>query len=179
MTQPESQLPPTGTFRATRAHLGKAMVVGSTFSSNWNVVDSAGNTALAFEYHMHLTSQEWRVTDGAGREIATMTRPAGHIHWTYEIRLASGAQMTFRKGSFAVVHESWRLEGTPQGDIDLEGDLTSHHFDYVDGQKNVVARASRPYVTVHDVFDIEVMGLDPVAAVCAAVALDAMEHTAR
>lgn len=117
--------------------------------------------------------------DASGQALATMTRPEAHMHATFDIRLESGSQMTMRKASFAFAHETWRLEGTAAGDIDLIGDIASHNFDFADSHGTVVARASRPWVSVHDAYDVEVMALDPITALCAVVALDAVEHDGR
>ncbi len=173
----DAQLPPPGTYRAQRSSVGAAMLGATAFSDSWKVVDSAGETCLSFQYHMHLTSQEWAVTDAHGNAVAKMTRPAGHIHWTYEIDLSAGGHVTFSKQSFAFTHETWRLQGTSSGDVDLNGDTTDHNFQFVDSSHNVLATVSRPWVSVSEAIDVEVSGLDPVIALCAVVALDATEHT--
>jgi uncharacterized protein YxjI len=179
MSESESNLPPANVLRARRAQLGAALALGSEFSNSWTVVNSAGATVFEFEYHAHLTSQEWKVKAGSGDQMATMVREEAHMHSTFQIDLASGEHLTLRKASFALVHESWRLEGTAQGDLDLTGDLSSHNFEFTDAQGTAVARASRPWVTMHDVYDIEVKTLDPVVAVCTVVALDCVEHEGR
>jgi uncharacterized protein YxjI len=175
----DTDAPAPGTYRAQRSSAAAALLGNSAFSDSWKVIDSSGATVLDFEFHPHLTSQEWRIKDASGSELGAMTRGAGHIHWTYEIQPAHGGAVTFSKQSFAFAHETWRLQGTAQGDVDLEGDLTNHNFTFVDASRTVLATVNRPWVSVKDTIDVQISGLDPLVALSAVIALDSMEHTSR
>jgi len=172
------KVPSPGTLRAQRTSAG-ARFLPAAFSDSWVVIDSTGATVLSFNYHVHVGSQEWQITDGQGSPVGIMTRSGAHLHWTYDISLNNGVRVSFSKTSFALAHEVWRLAGASSGDIELRGSLGDHSFEFLDLSGNVVAKSSRPWASLKEAIDVEIMGADATLALCAAIALDSTEHESK
>lgn len=167
--------PAAGSYRVRRTHVAEGALLGSGFSEGFAVSDSSGATVWSFGYRMHLGSQEWKVVDGSGAQVADLHHGA-HVHPQFELSGQGRPTVTIRKASFAPMHESWKVEGAAGGDLDVKGSWTDHDFAMTDSSGAVRAQVSRAWASVHDTFDVAVSGTDALTAVAAAVAIDATEH---
>ena len=139
------------------------------------VFDDTDAQIYHFKGHLTLPGQRWSMLDAAGTEVATLVRPALHIHPTFTLTRPGRADVVVRKANFSPVLESWRIEGSEDGDVDLHGDVLNHEFTFAkDGQD--VGTTTRRWVSITDAFALQVSGIDPVLAIAASVGIDAVEQ---
>ena len=167
---PDTSQLPTGAFLVRR---NLASLEG------YLVYDAAGEQVYRFKNHLAIAAARWTMLDAAGTEVATLVRPPMHLHPTFTVSRAGHPDVVIRKASFAPVHESWRLEGGEDGDVELVGDVLDHEFTFTAGNGRTVATASRRWVTFTDAYAVQASGLDPVLAIAAAVGIDSVEHDRR
>jgi len=144
-------------------------------SEGFVVKDESGATQFELKYKMHLDWQEWQVLDASGSVVAQMERHA-HVHPTFTIDRAGQGQVTVRKADFMPLKQTWKVEGLAGGDVTVGGSFTDHEFTFTDAAGSAVAEASRRWATMHEGYGVTVQGLDPVIAICAAVAMDVAEN---
>ena len=135
-----------------------------------------GATAWTVKFHMGLGKVTWTFEDPSGAAAATLVRPPMHVHPTFEVERPGRPAVTIRKANFMPVKETWRLEGTEDGDLDVTGDVADHEFSIADAQGRAVAQASRAWVTVRETYGVRCSGIDPVLAAATAIAIDVIEH---
>ena len=135
---PDVSALPTGAYLLRR---DRASIEG------YLVFDAMDAQVYQLEHHMGLTTSRWTMLDAAGTEVATIVQPPMHLHPTFTVARAGHPDVIVRKASFAPVHETWRLEGGEDGDIDVQGDILDHEFTFVAANGRTVATASRHWVT--------------------------------
>ena len=164
---PDVSALPTGAYLLRR---NRASIEG------YLVFDAMDVQVYRFKNHLSIASARWTMLDAAGTEVATMVQPPMHLHPTFRVARAGHPDVVVRKASFAPVHETWRLEGGEDGDIDVQGDILDHEFTFVAANGRTVATASRHWVTLTQAFTVQASGLDPVLAIAASVGIDAAEQ---
>jgi len=139
------------------------------------VYDSTDTQIYHFKGHLALRSQRSSIPVGTGFAVATVERPALHVHPTSTLSRPGRSDVVIRKANFSPVHESWRIEGAENGDVDLQGDVLNHEFAFEkDGQ--VVGTTTRRWVSVTDAYAVQVDGMDPVLAIATSVGIDSIEQ---
>ena len=97
-----------------------------------------------------------------------------HLHPTFTVLRPGRHDVTIRKATFAPIMETWRIEGSEDGDIDLHGDVLNHEFTFErDGR--AVGTTTRHWISLTDAYAVQANGMDPVLAIAAAVGVDAVE----
>ena len=119
---PDVSALPTGAYLLRR---NRASIEG------YLVFDAMDVQVYRFKNHLSIASARWTMLDAAGTEVATMVQPPMHLHPTFRVARAGHPDVVVRKASFARVHETWRLEGGEDGDIDVQGDILDHEFTFV------------------------------------------------
>lgn len=165
-TAPDVTQLPTGAYLVRRK-------MGSI--EGYLVFDDTDSQLYHFKGHLTLPGQRWSMLDAAGTEVATLVRPAMHIHPTFTLTRPGRSDVVVRKANFSPVRESWRIEGAEDGDLDLEGDFMNHEFTFEkDGR--AVGTTTRRWISVTDAFALQVTGMDPVLAIAASVGIDSVEQ---
>ncbi len=160
-----SQLP-TGAYLVRRKPAG---------IEGYLVYDDTDGQIYHFEGHLSFPAQRWSMLDVAGTEVATLQRPPLHVHPQFTLSRPDLADVVIRKANFAPVHESWRIEGAEDGDIDLRGDIFNHEFTFEKGGRDV-GTTTRRWVSVTDAFALQVSEMDPVLAIATSVGIDSIEQ---
>ena len=135
-----------------------------------------GTNRFSVKLHLGLGKEPWTFSAPDGTEAAVMVRPPMHAHPTFTLDRPGRATVTIRKANFAPMRESWRIEGTEIGDLDVSGDLADHEFAIADATGTVVGRASRAWASIRETYVVRCSGIDPVTAAAAAIAFDVIEH---
>lgn len=117
--------------------------------------------------------------DASEAQVAELVRPAMHVHPTFLLSRPARTDITIRKANFLPLKETWRIEGSEDGDLDVSGDIADHEFTLVDASGQVVATATQNWITFTDSFGIQVDGVDPVLVIAAAVGIDVIDHEQR
>lgn len=141
------------------------------------VYDASDTMVYHFKGHLAFPGARWSMLDAAGAEVATLARPAMHVHPTFTVDRPGRTEVTIRKASFAPFAQTWRIEGAEEGDIDLHGDVLNHEFTFEqDGR--TVGTTTRRWISVTDAYAVQASGMDPVLAIAAAVGVDGVmtEH---
>lgn len=139
------------------------------------VFDDTHTQVYRFKNHLSFPAQRWTMVDATGADVATLVRPPMHIHPTFTVSRVGHPEVVIRKAGLAPVHETWRIEGSEGGDINIAGDLLNHEFTFEkDGQ--TVGTVTRRWVSIADSYAVQATDLDPVLAVAAAVGIDSVEH---
>lgn len=136
-----------------------------------------GNDVQLYHFKGHLTfpGQRWSMLDAAGSEVASLIRPAMHIHPTFTVTRPGRSDVTIRKATFAPVIQTWRIEGAEDGDIDLHGDVLNHEFTF-ERDRRAVGTTTRRWISVTDAYAVQADGIDPVLAIAASVGIDSVEQ---
>jgi uncharacterized protein YxjI len=165
-TAPDVSQLPTGAYLVRR---NLASIEG------YLVYDSNDVQVFRFRGHVSFPSQRWSMEDAAGTDVATLVRPPLHIHPTFTVSRPGRSDVTIRKAGFAPVHESWRIEGAEDGDVDIQGDVLNHEFTFEqDGR--AVGTTTRRWISITDAYAVQVAGIDPVLAIATAVGIDDVER---
>lgn len=143
---------------------------------SYTVTSDDGTTVYAVKFHMHLSKLTWTFVDASGAEVATLVRPPMHAHPTFEVDRPGHEPVTVRKANFMPVRETWKVEGTELGDLDVSGNTTDHEFVVTDPSGATVAEASRKWATVLETYAVRCTGMPPELAAATAVAIDVVEH---
>lgn len=139
------------------------------------VYDGTDTQVYHFKGHLAFPGARWGMLDASGSEVASLVRPAMHIHPTFTVSRPGRADVTIRKANFAPIHETWRIEGAEDGDIDLHGDILNHEFTFEqDGRP--VGTTTRRWVSLTDAYAVQANGMDPVLAIAAAVGIDSVDN---
>lgn len=165
-TAPDVSQLPTGAYLVRR---NLASVEG------YLVFDSTDTQIYRFRGHVSFPSQRWTMQDAGGNDVATLVRPPMHIHPTFTVSRPGRSDVTIRKAGFAPIHESWRIEGAEDGDVDIQGDVLNHEFTFEqDGRP--VGTTTRRWISITDAYALQVGGMDPVLAIAASVGIDDIER---
>ena len=111
------------------------------------VVYSAESKVLSIH---HATT----VRDGQGREVAKITQKPLSLHETHDIEMADGEKIELRTELFHVMKDVIDLEGLGW---QLHGDVLEHNYEIVNKLGATIAAAHHKWVSVHDVYYIDVM----------------------
>jgi uncharacterized protein YxjI len=139
------------------------------------VYDDTDAQIYHFKGHLSFPAQRWSMLDGAGTEVATLQRPPLHVHPQFTLSRPGRSDVVIRKANFSPVRESWRIEGTEDGDIDLQGDILNHEFTFQENGRDV-GTTTRRWISVTDAFALQVNGMDPVLAIATSVGIDSVEQ---
>jgi uncharacterized protein YxjI len=138
------------------------------------VYDATDAQVYHFKGHLAFPGARWSMLDASGSEVAALARPAMHLHPTFTVTRPGRSEVTIRKASFAPIMETWRLEGSEDGDIDMHGDVLNHEFTFErDGR--AVGTTTRRWISLTDAYAVQANGMDPVLAIAAAVGVDSVE----
>ena len=143
---------------------------------SYTVTADDGSTVFDVKFHMHLSKLTWTFVDRAGAEVATLVRPPMHAHPTFEVDRPGHGPVTVRKANFMPVHETWKVEGTELGDLDVSGSLADHEFVVTDASGATVAEASRKWATLRETYAVRCSGMPAELAAATALAIDVVEH---
>ena len=150
---------------------------GGLVAEGFNVADEHGTDVLLLHYRLHGTTMTWSIVTPDDTERGRMEHPMMSMHPHFTIDRPGQATVTVRKANFALMHETWRIEGLECGDLDVHGDVANHEFTFTDAQGITQASASRAYLTLHEGYSVRTAGLDPLIAICAAIGLDVTENS--
>lgn len=110
------------------------------------------------------------IRDAEGRDVATLTHKPISLHETHDIAMASGETIELRTELFHFTDDVIHLEGLGW---ELHGDMLQHNYEIVDGEGRVLASAHHKWVSVHDVYFIDVLDESQIdRIVCVYVALE-------
>lgn len=143
------------------------------------VFDSNGAQLYHFKHHAAFGKERWTMHDASEAQVAELVRPAMHVHPTFVLSRPGRADVTIRKSNFMPLKETWRIEGSEDGDLDVAGDIADHEFTVVDQSGRIVATATQSWITLTDSFGIQVDGVDPVLVIAGAVGIDVIDHEHR
>jgi uncharacterized protein YxjI len=145
---------------------------------SFDVTDAGGAHAYGVKFHVEgLTKESWTFTDAAGQQVGKLTRAGVHVHPTFTLDRPGHGEVTIAKANFMPVQETWRVQGTELGDLDVNGNLVDHEYAVTAPDGSTVGQASRAWVTIRDTYGVTVDGVDPVVVLAAALAIDVIEHT--
>ncbi len=109
------------------------------------------------------------VRNAAGENIATITHKPISLHETHIIQFADGEDVEVRTEWFHVMKDVINLEGLGW---QMRGDILQHNYEFVDMRGGVLARTHQKWVSLHDVYYIDVLDesqLDRIVAVYVAL----------
>lgn len=152
----------------------KKSVAMPVFLSGFTVTDDAGATVFDVVSEKHLTSHQWDVKDAHGTVVATLRQHAA-LRPQFRIERPGQPEVILQEISVMPTRHNWRLQGVPGGDIEINGTISDHSFEFTDASGAVVAQTSRAWMTLHAAYGVRVSGLDPLLAVVAALGMDITE----
>ncbi|MFM7509705.1 MAG: LURP-one-related/scramblase family protein [Actinomycetota bacterium] len=145
---------------------------------SFDVTDAGGAHAYGVKFHVEgLTKESWTFTDAGGQQVGKLTRAGVHVHPTFALDRPGQGEVTISKANFMPVQETWRVQGTELGDLDVNGNLADHEYAVTSPDSVAVGHASRSWVTIRDTYGITVDGVDPVVVLATALAIDVIEHS--
>ena len=109
------------------------------------------------------------VRNAAGETIATIKHKPISLHETHIIELAGGEEAEVRTEWFHVMQDVIDLEGLGW---QMRGDILQHNYEFVNSLGGVLARTHQKWVSLHDVYYIDVQDesqLDKIVAVYVAL----------
>ena len=109
------------------------------------------------------------VRNAAGEPIATISHKPISLHETHIIEFADGEQVEVRTEWFHVMRDVIDLEGLGW---QLRGDVLQHNYEFVNQLGAVLARTHQKWVSLHDVYYIDVLDesqLDRIVAIYVAL----------
>ncbi len=104
-----------------------------------------------------------------GREVATITHKPISLHETHDVTFADGSVVEVRTEWFHVMRDVIDLEGLGW---QLRGDVLQHNYEFVNQLGAVIARTHQKWVSLHDVYYIDVIDesqLDRIVAIYVAL----------
>ena len=145
---------------------------------SFDVTDADGAHAYGVKFHLGgIAKESWTFTDAGGNEVGKLTRAGVHVHPTFTLDRPGHGEVTIAKANFMPVKETWRVQGTELGDLDVNGNLVDHEYTVSSPDGAAVGQASRAWVTIRDTYGVRVDGADPVVVLATALAIDVIEHT--
>jgi len=94
---------------------------------SFDVADADGAHAYGVKFHVEgLTKESWTFTDAAGNQVGKLTRAGLHVHPTITLDRPGQSEVRITKANFMRVQETWRVQGTELGDLDVSGNLADH-----------------------------------------------------
>ena len=118
------------------------------------VLDEADQVVYSVESKVFSIHHATTVKDAQGREVAQITQKPISLHETHDIVMADGEKIELRTEIFHVMKDVIDLEGVGW---QLHGDILEHDYEIVDRQGMTLARAHHKWVSVHDVYYIDVL----------------------
>ena len=152
----------------------KKSAVTPLFAAGFTVTDDSGATVFDVVSNKHIGSARWDVKDAQGTVVAELHQHAA-LRPQFRIERPGQPEITLQEISVMPTRHNWRLVGVPGGDIEINGTLSDHSFDFTDASGAVVAQTSRAWMSVHEAYGVRVSGLDPLLAVVAALGMDIAE----
>ena len=118
------------------------------------VLGEADQVVYSVESKVFSIHHATTVRDAQGREVAQITQKPLSLHETHDIVMTDGEKIELRTEIFHVMKDVIDLEGVGW---QLQGDILEHDYQIVDGRGMPLARAHHKWVSVHDVYYIDVM----------------------
>ena len=118
------------------------------------VLDEADQVVYSAESKVLSIHHATTVRDAQGREVAKITQKPLSLHETHDIEMASGEKIELRTELFHVMKDVIDLEGLGWR---LHGDILEHDYEILDQRGQAIASAHHKWVSVHDVYYIDVM----------------------
>ena len=145
---------------------------------SFDVTDAAGAHAFGVKFHVEgLTKESWTFTDAGGAQVGKLVRAGVHVHPTFTLDRPGHGEVTIAKSNFMPVQETWRVQCTELGDLDVSGNVVDHEYTVTAPDGTTVGQASRAWVTIRDTYGVQVDGVDPIVVIGTALAIDVIEHT--
>ncbi len=145
---------------------------------SFDVTDQSGAHAFGVKFHVEgLTKESWTLSDASGADSGKLTRAGVHVHPTFTLERPGHGEITIAKSNFMPVQETWRVQGSELGDLDVSGNLLDHEYSITTADGTAVGQASRAWVTIRDTYGVQVDGIDPVVVLATAIAIDVIEHS--
>ena len=118
------------------------------------VLDEADEVVYSAESKVLSIHHATTVRDAQGREVAKITQKPISLHETHDIEMATGEKIELRTELFHVMQDVIDLEGLGWR---LHGDILEHDYEILDQRGQTIASAHHKWVSVHDVYYIDVM----------------------
>ena len=118
------------------------------------VLDEADQVVYSVQSKVLSIHHATTVRDAQGREVAKITQKPISLHETHDIEMASGEKIELRTELFHVMQDVIDLEGLGWR---LHGDILEHDYEILDQRGQTIASAHHKWVSVHDVYYIDVM----------------------
>jgi len=145
---------------------------------SFDVTDADGSAVYGVKFHVDgLAKESWTFTEAGGTQVAKLIRAGVHVHPTFSLDRPGHGEVTITKANFMPVKETWRIEGTELGDLDVNGNVVDHEYTVTAADGTAVGQASRAWVTIRDTYGVRVDGVDPIVVIGAALAIDVIEHS--
>ncbi len=94
------------------------------------------------------------ISNAAGQEVAVLTHKPISLHETHDLVMASGEKIELRTELFHFTDDVVDLSGIGW---QLRGDMLQHSYEIVDEAGRVLASAHHKWVSLHDVYYIDVL----------------------
>lgn len=113
------------------------------------------NGELVYQAHSKMISitEKSVITDGEDREIARYHRKVFSIHRIHTIEMVGGEVMTMK---VELLHPFKDVIDVEENGWKLKGNFTSHTYQILDEEGQVLADITRPWVALHDKCRIDV-----------------------
>lgn len=110
------------------------------------------------------------IRNAQGQEIGVLTHKPVSLHETHKIELANGEEFEIRTELFHVMKDVINIDSLGW---QLQGDILQHDYQLADGMGNIIATAHHKWVSVHDVYYIDVIDEAQIdRIICVYVALE-------
>ncbi len=133
------------------------------------IMDEADQVVYTVESKAISIHDTTYVRNAAGDTVATISHKPISLHETHDITFADGSVVEVRTEWFHVMRDVIDLEGLGW---QMRGDVLQHNYEFVDGSGITLARTHQKWVSLHDVYYIDVLDegqLDKIVAVYVAL----------
>ncbi len=118
------------------------------------IMDEADQVLYTVESKAVSIHDTTTVRNAAGETVATIKHKPISLHETHIIELADGEEAEVRTELFHVMQDVIDLEGLGW---QMRGDILQHNYEFVNSLGGVLARTHQKWVSLHDVYYIDVL----------------------
>ena len=147
-----------------------------SWGDDYFIRDDAGHDLYFVDGKAFSIGSQLSFQDPAGRELAFIRQKVLSWGKTYEITRGGALVAVVKKALFAPFHHRFTVDVPGPDDLEAEGNLTDHEYQFRRGAR-VVATVSKQWFTLRDTYGIEIDDdEDQVLLLACAVVVDEACH---
>ena len=147
-----------------------------SFGDDFTIRDEAGNDVYFVDGKAFSIGDKLSFKDMAGRELAFIKQKIFNWSPTYEIWCNGQLAAVVKRELFSFFHHRFTVDVPGPDDLEAQGSLTDHEYEFRRGD-HVVAAVSKRWFSWSDTYGVEIAdGEDDVLVLASAVVIDLACH---